>query len=221
MIIEKSIGDDIAPDTETATSLMSVFSSPTNWNATSNRLKMDISIFGDPLPIEVAGYYVANFSLDINGDTVPTNIVAAWMQLLKVEGDLRSDTAANADFTVRITGFALYNVFEYSTLDFATLDSWVGNDNMPNDKFSAMDFSASTSVIQANRIFSVEGGPFDVSTLNNSYTSQIGLEGVTALGFMCETVSATNTESITDFAFNISSSGVARPFQYLPQLVPP
>ena len=220
MIIEE-LSSAVTPGAETLTSTMTLFASPTNWVATPNRLEMDVGIFGDPLPIEIAGYYIANFSLDINGDTVPTNIVAAWMQQLEVEGSLRSDSSANAEFTVRITGFALYNVFEYSTLDFATLDSWVGSDAMPNDKFSAMDFTAETSTIQTSRNFAVERGPFDVSTLNNSYTSQIGLEGVTALGFMCETVSATNTESITSFRFDIAESGLPQAFQYLPQLVPP
>lgn len=213
MIIEESIGEDVLPGVQTTTEVVETFAG-TGWTPASNTLRANNGV----VSTGTAGFFLFNFGVDGGGLTLTQSITNAWFERLVVDGFLRNLSNATASYTMKFTGFTLYNIYDPTTIDFATLESWVKNDTMPNDKMTPVELRAFTSSVNDNNEYSAEGGPFRISTLGDNYTSQVGTDDLTAIGMMLEVTEAVNTFASGGNAFEVEIAAGGSPrLDYIPQ----
>lgn len=219
MIIESTIG--VAASTDLISPGHFDVYVNTGWGSDlPNRLFNNYS-FGTDFYPELAGFFIKEFSTDIDGNTVPTNIQTSIVRGLNIDQYPRTASNATGSMVCRMSPFAMYNIYNPLTLTFANLESWVFNNTEQNEKFSPIDYAYSTSSTDfADNVGprSAVSGPTSVSAFTSSGDASIGLEGITAIGVMCEVVSATNLEKdLNQFMFIPNGGSVANNgFWYIP-----
>lgn len=219
MIIEETIGGG-TPDLTASGFFRVLPNTALNWNdgtSGTNRLQSDFSS-GITLVSQLAGFFFKEFSTDLDGDTVPTEIVGALIRNIQLTASPRTEDEeeSGGEIIFRISPFLMYNIFDPSTVTFADMESWVFNDTESNSKFDVLDLEYSDKSGDAGVELVCGFDARQISTFNSEGESDVSLVDITAVGLMCELLTVTNIKTDpSDILFYPNGGSFDPAFQYI------